>query len=108
MTSLPVTSLPVLQRGGGSAGRAGPDHRGAAGRLPGARKEQPDPPLRLAPPPSADDVTSCRVRGRIRAASHDEVQFGLNQQSLRSEMETKEEDFHRKRVTLKPWKHISF
>ncbi|XP_063762955.1 glucose 1,6-bisphosphate synthase isoform X2 [Eleginops maclovinus] len=37
-------------RGGGAAGRAGPDHRGAGGRLPGARKEQVDSPLRLACP----------------------------------------------------------
>ncbi|KAF3834498.1 hypothetical protein F7725_027056 [Dissostichus mawsoni] len=42
------------------------------------------------------------------AASLDEVQFGLKQQSLRSEIETKEEDLHRKRVTFKPWKHIHF
>lgn len=58
-----------------SVGGAPEDHRRPAGPLPGAREEQPDSPLRLAPPPrpigpvAVDDVTSCRVRRPIRAAA---------------------------------------
>ncbi|XP_029303125.1 glucose 1,6-bisphosphate synthase isoform X2 [Cottoperca gobio] len=53
----------LRSRGVRSTGGAREDHRRPAGRVPGAREEQPDSPLRLAPPPvpPVDDVTSCCV-----------------------------------------------
>lgn len=67
-----IIGVSVLQRGVRSGGRAREDHGRPPGRVPGAREEQPDSPLRLAPPAlylllmMSHPVVCCR---RIRAAA---------------------------------------
>lgn len=56
--SLPLSAL---QRCGPAGGGAPEGDGRSAGRVPGTRQEQPDPPLCLAPPSApCGDITSCQ------------------------------------------------